>query len=143
MSNVVRTPKKKRSKALLPIMGLSLAALLAVVSYVVAPVLLDTIVEQFPKNKTLQQIDDFEHHKPYEKLPDKTPQYVFAVALWLVAMGLAMFLVSTSVGEDPEKESWKHLGPSPANKKAIAKQLKKDLKEAKKRARQQKSKKSG
>jgi hypothetical protein len=47
-----------------------------------------------------------------------------------------MLLVSAMlIGTDPERESWKEMGTSPADKKAMLKQLKKDLKEAKKRER--------
>ncbi len=135
MTNAAKKTTKKRSRGI-PIIGLVLAVLLAVMSYFIAPVVLDMATNQFPDLKS--QIDDFPNDKPMESLPDNTPEYVVAVALWLVLMGLFMFVASAAVGKDPERESWDQMGPSPADKKAMAKQLKKDLKEAKKRASQRK-----
>jgi hypothetical protein len=135
MSQVKRPTKKKRSRGV-PILGLTLAVLLAVVSFFVAPVLLDMAKDQFPDFKS--QIDSFPDDKPSESLPDNTPEYVVAAALWLILMGLFMFLAAVAVGSDPERESWSQMGPSPADKKGMAKQLKKDLKAAKKRDRERK-----
>jgi hypothetical protein len=59
-------------------------------------------------------------------------------------MALSMFVVAAALfGTDPEKEAWKNMGPSPANKKATIKQMKKDLKVAKKLAKEQQKKAQG
>jgi len=136
MTIVGKKPRKKQRRRGIPILGLTLAVLLGVVSYFIAPVLLEMATDQFPDLKA--QVDDFPNEKPMESLPDNTPEYVVAVAIWLILMGLLMFVAAGAVGTDPEREAWNQMGPAPANKKAVAKQLRKDLKAAKKRDRERK-----
>ena len=52
-------------------------------------------------------------------------------------MGLSMTLVSVAIGKDPAREAVRDIPASPANKQAMAKQLKRDLRDAKRRARKQ------
>jgi hypothetical protein len=54
-------------------------------------------------------------------------------------LGISALVVSAFIGEDPDKEAFKHMGPSPANKKAMAKEYRRQLKEREKLARQKKS----
>ena len=129
-------PKPKKKRPLLPVMGLSLAVLLGLVSYLAAPALLQFGEEQSTDLK--DQLDDFRNDPDFDNLPDETPEYILMVVMWLITMGLAMFLVSAAIGTDPEKTTQQMMGPSPANKEAVIKQLKRDLKESKKRARQRK-----
>jgi hypothetical protein len=125
--------KKKRSKALLPIMGLALAILLGVVAYFSAPALVELGKAQ--DSDLEDQFAEFE-----EKYGENTVNYIAAGLLWMTLLGLSMFLAAALVGGDPEKEALKTMGPSPADKKAVVKALKRDLKEAKKRAKQKKKK---
>jgi hypothetical protein len=128
-----RTAKKRKPRPLLPVMGLLLAVALGVFSYFIAPTLVDFGVEQ---NDTIRkEVETFENDPP-SGLPEKTFDYITAGFMWLILMGLFMFVASVAIGQDPEKESWKNMGPSPANKKAVAKQLKKDIKVAKRRQRE-------
>ena len=143
-SVVEMAPKeRKRSRAFLPILGLALAILLAVVSYGVSVPLVKYSEEQSPKLN--QQFDElranFDNYSWYvnnEKYHQgRVVEILTAFVLWFVMMSIAMLVVSAAIyGTDPDRESWKELGPSPADKKKVAKQLKKDLREAKKRERQ-------
>jgi hypothetical protein len=129
-------PKPKKKRPLLPVLGLSLAILLGLVSYLAAPALLQFGEDQSEDLKS--QMDDFRNDPDFDALPDETPEYILMAMMWLIMMGLAMFLVSAAIGTDPEKMTQHMMGPSPANKEAVVKQLKRDLKVAKKRARQRK-----
>jgi hypothetical protein len=126
------TRRRTRTRGI-PVLGLMLAVLLGIVSYFAAPVLLDAAADQFPS--FARQLDDWPVEKPYAFLPDNLPDYVAGAALWLVLMAVGMFVASAVVGRDPEREGWQNLGPPPANKKQVAKQLKKDLKAAQQRER--------
>ncbi len=130
------TTRKYRRTPGIPLLGLMLAVLLGIVSYFAAPALLDFAGEQVPDFGS--QIDDWAVEKPFDWLPDALPDYLAGLALWLIMMGGAMFLASAAVGPDPEREGWEHMGPPPANKKKVAKQLKKDLKIAQQREREMK-----
>ena len=125
--------KKKKSNPLLPIMGLALAVLLGIVAYFVAPMALEFARDQSADLD--KQVSDFEKD-PQGGLPAESFEYVFAAVIWLVSFSLVMFITAAAIGEDPEKESVKMMGPSPANKKAVAKDLKKRIRAAKKRERE-------
>lgn len=129
------TRKYQRTRGI-PALGLALAVLLGIVSYFAAPLLLDFVGEQVPDFGS--QVDNWATEKPYDWLPDATPDYLAGAALWLILMGVAMFVASAAAGRDPEREGWQHMGPPPANKKKVAKQLKKDLKIAQQREREMK-----
>ncbi len=134
--SVVReAPKKKKTmKWYMPIFGLTLAILFGIVSYVVAPRLVD-FGEQ--KNaKIASQLQDF---RATQSNGDKIIDAVATGLVWLTMLGVAMFLASAAIGSDPDKNSYKDMAASPANQKQMIKQLKRDLKEAEKRARQQKT----
>jgi len=147
MAQLSHKKQKSSRRRWLPIMGLSLAILLAIVAYSVAFPLVEFGREQSDTiNKAYldlrNKLNDYSWYAGNEKYHgNNIAEMIIALALWLVMMGLAMFLVSVAVyGTDPEREAWNRMGPSPANKKALAKQLKKDLKEAKRRKRQHKKK---
>ena len=55
--------------------------------------------------------------------------------IWLPVV----FLVAALIGEDPEKEAWKHMGPHPKDIKGMKRERKRLQKEAQKRARQRKA----
>ena len=133
------TTKKRGRTAGIPVLGLMLAVLVAIVAYFAAPPLLDFLSEQFPEFGS--QLNSWPTQKPNEWMPDNLPDYVAGLALWLIIMGLAMFVVSAAIGRDPEREAWKFMGPPPADKKKVAKQLKKDLKIAKQREREMRKRK--
>lgn len=125
--------KKRRSRALLPLMGLLLAICFGLVAYGVAPILVEFGEEH---NEGLKNsFDEIRNNPDY---PENSVNYVTGALVWLVLMALSMFVVAAVIGEDPDKETWRLLGPSPANKDAVIKQLRKDIKEAKKRERQRK-----
>ena len=144
MKNLESIRGKKTTKGL-PILGLLLAVALLAFSYGVSFPLV-----KFAENQSSTVHNAFDDlRQKFEEYPwyRNSEQYhgnhvveiIAALVLWFVTMGLAMLLVSALlVGTDPEKEAWKQLGPSPANKKAMVKQLKKDLKAAKKREKQTK-----
>ncbi len=127
--------KKRRSKALLPLMGLTLAILLGVVAYFLAPLALKglgSVNEEW--RARIYQVDDPATAADESQEFQPNYEYLMAAVLWGVLLSLAMTIVAVAVGPSPEKETLKMMGPSPADKKALAKQLKKDLREAKKRA---------
>jgi hypothetical protein len=139
MKDLERAKKRKAPKGL-PILGLLLAVALLAFSYGVSFPLVKFAEGQ---NSTIHNAFDDLRQK-FEEYPwyRNNEQYhgnhiveiITTLVLWFVTMGIAMLLVSaTLIGTDPERESWKQMGTSPANKKAMIKQLKKDLREAKKR----------
>ncbi len=123
--------KKRRSRALLPVLGLMLAVCFGVVAYFVAPILIEFGEEQSPGLK-----DSFDDIRANPDYPENSVDYIAAGLIWLVLMALTMFIAAAAVGEDPDKETWRLMGPPPADKDAVIKQLRKDLKAAKKRERQ-------
>lgn len=129
-----RSPKKKTtSRAFLPIMGLMFAALLIVVSYTLAPLALEGL-------GSIQEGWDERVRVNGDPEGELITEYIYLMTgiLWLILMGLSMVVASAAVGKHPEAESLQHMGAPPANKQAMAKQLKRDLRDAKRRARQQK-----
>lgn len=129
-----QTQKKKRgTKAFLPILGLILALLFALVAYFAAPPVVDFIEGRSAKIEA--QFNDLRID-----YGDNIIDYVFAGLIWLVLLGLAVFLVSLMIGDDPDRESFKYMGPPPADKKAMAKYYKREIKERQKRAKQKQAK---
>jgi hypothetical protein len=129
-----QAPKKRVTrKAFLPIMGLTLAVLLVVVSYALAPLALEGLGEINAEWGNKVRVNE----NPNGEFVDEFV-YLMTFVLWFVLMGLAMVVVSAAVGKDPETASLQYMGAPPANKKAVAKQLKRDLRDAKRRARRQK-----
>lgn len=132
MNDYSRPKKKKKKNALLPIMGLALAALLVVISYVLAPIALEAIGSINEEWDAKIRVNN----NPNNDLqPELT--YVMMFVMWLTLMGLSMTLVSVAIGKDPAREAVRDIPASPANKQAMAKQLKRDLRDAKRRARKQ------
>jgi hypothetical protein len=137
--------KKKGAPKGLPILGLLLAVALLAFSYGVSFPLVkfadgqsSTLHNAFDDLR--QKFEEYPWYRNNEQYHgNHIVEIIATLVLWFVTMGLAMLLVSaTLIGTDPEKESWKQMGTSPANKKAMVKQLKKDLKEAKEREKQMK-----
>ncbi|NDJ77659.1 MAG: hypothetical protein GYB65_15515 [Chloroflexi bacterium] len=127
-------PRKKKSKntAILGLMGLTLAILLAVVAFFISPPLVDFGREQSADLD--EQLVTFEEDNP--DIAEYVIDYSTAVLLWIIMFGLSLFFVSLFLPKDASRETLKMMGPSPANKEAVVKQLKKDLRAAKKRQRQ-------
>jgi hypothetical protein len=137
--------KKKTFKAGLPILGLILAIALGALSWGLAgpavsaiegykPDQPDSIKDNFDSLRNRYDRDSFLH--------DNIIELIFAGLLWFILMGSAMFIVSaTLVGTSPEKEVWDNMPVSPADKKGMVKQMKRDLRDAKRKAREQKRRK--
>ncbi|RPI99523.1 MAG: hypothetical protein EHM39_06375 [Chloroflexi bacterium] len=143
MASYREAPKVKKKPRGLPILGLMLALALAAVAYGVSFPLVGFIEERYPdvRNQFDDLRDDFARRPWYQDSQDihgnNIVEIIVAVVLWFVMMGLAMFAVSAAlVGTDADREALKALPPSPADKKAMVKQMKKDLKDAKRRARE-------
>ncbi len=131
-------PKRDMYKVMLPIMGLVFVALLAGVAYGLSPLALKAM-GSFNEEWEQKLYADDDPTTREDESKDYDPQYrwLFMGIIWLALMGLGMTVVAgASMGTDPEKEAWKEMPAPPANKKAMVKQLKKDLRAAKKRARQ-------
>ncbi|MBN2306305.1 MAG: hypothetical protein JXQ72_17615 [Anaerolineae bacterium] len=124
--------KKKKKSAWLPVMGLSLAILVGLVSFFLAPALLDFGASQSDSLK--RQIEDFEANPG--GLPEKSFDYVTALILWLVFMGLFMFIAAVAVGTDPSTAAVRTMQPPRGAKSESIKDMKKQLRAAKKRERQ-------
>jgi hypothetical protein len=84
------------------------------------------------------QFDDLREQYGGDSFPrSKIVELIIAALLWFALMGISMTIVSAAlVGTDPDRDAWKQMGASPANKKAMIKQMKKDLKDAERRAKQ-------
>jgi len=143
MSTYREAPKPKKSHRGLPILGLILAIALAGVAYGVSFPLVKLAEDQSPD--IARQFDDlrdtFARQVWYRDNADihgnNIVEIIVAVVLWFVMMGFAMFVASAAlVGTDADREAWKTMPPSPADKKAMVKQMKKDLADAKQRARE-------
>lgn len=132
MSDYGQPKVKSRRKGLLPVMGLIFAALLVVVAYGLAPLVLETI-GSFN--------DDWDAKIRVSSDPNGELQtefiYLMTLVLWLALLGLSMTVTAVAIGKDPEKQTLKEMSVSPANKEALIKQMKRDLRDAKRRARKQ------
>lgn len=137
-------PKRRVGKALLPVMGLLLAVALAGVAYGLSFPLVAFAEDQDEDLK--KEFDSFRedmlNRDNYEDIemfkPENAVEYIVAGVLWILLFGLASFVFAAAVGKDEESKSAVEMGPSPANRKASIKQMKKDLREAKKRDRERK-----
>jgi beta-lactamase regulating signal transducer with metallopeptidase domain len=147
MTNIKQVEEKKTRRRGIPILGLILAIALMGVAYGISFPLVKFAEQQSDSVKT--QFDDLRQEfasKPwYQNSEDihgnNIVEIITAVFLWFIMMGIAMFAVSAAlVGTDTERETLRSMPPSPANKKAIVKQMKKDLKDAKRRAKEQERK---
>jgi hypothetical protein len=133
-----KKPKRDMYKVMLPLMGLLFAVLLAGMAYGLSPLALKAVGSFNEEwDQKLYATDDPATLQDESQDYDARYRYLFMGIIWLALMGMGMTLVSAaSTGTDPEKEAWKQMGAPPANKKAQLKQLKRDLKAAKKRSRQ-------
>lgn len=133
--------KKKGYRRGLPILGLVFAVSLAAFAYGIAGPVVGVLEGLDPSIET--QFDEFrDEFKSSEDIHGgHIVEIVFAGLLWFVLMGVSMLVVSVALGKSTEKEVWEGMAPSPANKKAMAKQLKKDLADAKRRAKAKQRKK--
>lgn len=121
--------KKGHRKAFLPLLGLALAIALGIVAYVAAPFLVEWIEDQ--SDDIARQFAQFRFDYGENAL-----DYVTAFVLWIVMLALMVFVVAATIGEDPEKEPFHYMGPSPADQKKQVKVLRRELKDAKRRAKQ-------
>jgi hypothetical protein len=147
MTNIKQAEEKKTRRHGVPILGLILAIALMGVAYGISFPLVHFAEQQSSSVKT--QFDDLRQEfasKPwYQNSEDihgnNIVEIITAVFLWFIMMGIAMFVVSAAlVGTDEEREMLRGMPPSPANKKAMVKQMKKDLKDANRRAKEQERK---
>jgi G:T/U-mismatch repair DNA glycosylase len=142
---VAESTTKKRAPKGLPILGLLLAIALLAFSYGVSFPLVKLAEDHSTKvhnafDDLRQKFEGYSWYRNNEQYHgNHIVEIIATLVLWFVTMGSAMLLVSALlIGTDPEREAWKEMSTSPANKKAMLKQLKKDLKEAKKRERMMK-----
>jgi hypothetical protein len=130
--------KEKRFKAGLPILGLILAIALAALSFGIAKAGIPILEEQKPSVE--KQFNDLRNEFEADSfLHENIVELIFAGMIWFALMAVSMFVVSASLlGTSPDKEVWEYMPVSPADKKGLIKQMKKDLRDAKKKARAQK-----
>lgn len=128
----VEAKKKQRKKGLIPLFGLVLAIMLGIIACIIAPYGVEflegrsgDIARQFAQFR----VDYGEH----------VPDYVAAFLLWIVMLAILAFAAAAAIGEDPEKEVFKYMDPSPADRGKRIKQLRRELKAAKRREKQHKS----
>lgn len=143
MTRYAQAKPQPRSRRWTPIVGLFFALAVAVFAYFISFPLVDFGREQ---SKTLDEayFDLCQRYDSYKQCADSAPfagkpvvEILVAVVLWLILMGLGMLTVAIAIyGTDPERKVLKQMGPSPANKKAVVKQLKKDLKELRRQERE-------
>ena len=144
MTNIKQVEEKKTRRRGVPILGLILAIALMGVAYGISFPLVTFAEQQNDSVRT--QFDDLRQElasKPWYQDTENIHgnnivEIITAVFLWFIMMGIAMFVVSAAlVGTDEEREILRNMPPSPANKKAMVKQMKSDLKNAKRRAKEQ------
>lgn len=148
MSTVVQSGKKKKSsRRALPILGLLFALALLAFAYGIASPIdkfaegqSDTLKGKFNDLRTT--FNNYGWYRNSEKYHGgHIIEIIIALVLWFILMALSMFVVAAAlIGTDPDKTGIKEMGPSPANRKAMIKQMKKDLRAAKKLAAEQKKK---
>lgn len=134
--------KREGFRAGAPILGLILAIALAAVAFGISVPLVKYLEGEYPdiENQFVDLRNNFDADDP---MHDYIVEIVIAGLLWFVLLGFAMFIASAAMGTNPEKEVWKDMPPSPANKKGTIKMMKKDLREAKKAAKAQKRQRKG
>jgi hypothetical protein len=128
----VEATKKRRKKGLIPLFGLVLAIMLGIIAYIVAPYgveLLENRSEDIARQLAQFRVD----------YGERAPDYVAAFLLWIVMLAILAYPAAATIGQDPEKEVFKYMGPSPADRDKRVKQLRRELKEAKRREKQHKS----
>lgn len=93
-SGVTNEKNEKRSGALMPIVGLTLAIAVGVIAYFLTPMLVDFGVEQ---NETFA-----------ERIEGSEQEFTLGatVVVWLIVFTLGMLLVSIAIGSDPRKEDY-------------------------------------
>jgi len=123
---------KRRRRGLRPLLGFFLAIALGVIAYVAAPYLVD-----FAESQSASVAGRFAQFRV--EFGQNTPEYVMAFLLWIAMLAIVAFVAAANVGEDPEKEAFKYMGPSPADRDAQVKLLRRELKKAKQREKQHKS----
>lgn len=143
MTRYARARQQPRSRRWWPIMGLSLAIAVAVFAYFISFPLVEFGRQ---RSETIDRAyhdlrDYFERYQWYAKNAryhgNNVVEILVAAVLWLIIMGLGMLVVGMAAyGTDPERKVVKQMGPSPANRKAVVKQLKKDLKKLKEQERE-------
>jgi beta-lactamase regulating signal transducer with metallopeptidase domain len=147
MTNIKQVQEKKAKRRGVPVLGLILAVALMGVAYGISFPLVTFAEQQSDSVKT--QFDDLRQEfasKPWYQDTENIHgnnivEIITAIVLWFIMMGIAMLVVSAAlVGTDEEREILRNMPPSPANKKEIVKQMKKDLKYAKQRAKEQERK---
>lgn len=132
MYRPVEARKKRRKKGLIPLLGLVLAIMLGIIAYVVAPYGVGLLEDQ--SGDIARQLAQFR-----VDYGERAPDYVAAFLLWIVMLAILAFAAAATIGEDPEKEVFKYMSPSPADRDKQVKRLRRELKDAKRRDKEHKS----
>lgn len=132
MSDYGQPKVNTRRKGFMPVMGLIFAVLLVVVAYGVAPIVLEAIGSFNAEWDAKIRVNS----DPNGELQTEFI-YLMTLVVWLALLGLSMTIAAVAIGKDPAKESLKEMSVSPANRDALVKQMKRDLRDAKRRARKQ------
>ncbi|GAB4412728.1 MAG: hypothetical protein Kow00106_07460 [Anaerolineae bacterium] len=142
MTQYKRATQQRHSRRWVPVVGLSLAVAVAIFAYFISFPLVEFGRE---RSETVDQsyhdlrayFERYQWYRANESYHgNNVVEILVAVVLWLIIMGLGMLIVGVAAGTDPERKVLKEMGPSPANKKAYVKQLKRDLKELKRQERE-------
>ncbi len=134
--------KKPTRKAFLPAIGLVFAALLLVLSYMLSALALDNIgmikEEWGDRVYETETVRNEDGTIETEEVVIPEYRYLMTLVLFFVLLSLSTTVVAGAIGKDPQKEALSDASFSPANKKAVEKRLRHDLKDAKRRAQQKK-----
>lgn len=142
MSIVTHRKPTKRKLGLLPILGLLFAALLMGVAYGLSPLALKGLASVNEEWDQKLRAQDNPATLPDESQDyDVRYRYLLMGVIWLAVMGISATVAAAAVGKNPEKKALKQMRPSPANRKAMVKELKRELKLAEQRAKQQRKQK--
>jgi hypothetical protein len=110
-------------------MGVVMAVSLGAVAYFLGPLFIDLGEDQ--SDDLARQFAEFR-----ADYGENTLDYLASGLIFFLMLGLSALVVSAAIGTDVERETFKHMGPHPADKKAMMKAYKKELKERQRRAKQ-------
>jgi hypothetical protein len=117
--------KDKKNYVMLPFIGLILIVSLAVLSYFVAPIIIDLLSEN---------LENFDGQT--EDIEDLQLRAGFAAVLWVMLLALVMLLASIFVGADPDKDA-KIIAPPPGASQREIDKYNRQLKQARERKKAQ------
>jgi|GEM_PF-1265978 len=92
---VKEAKKEKKINPFLPVLGLTLAVMMGIISFFAAPFLLDLFIDYYGEVEFNRQLGDVDR---------SFVEYGFMALMFFSLFGIVMFIVAAAIGEDPEDE---------------------------------------